>query len=115
MVALHTGTTIWRVLIPVSSIENIPELTASTSWWHGPTGHVYHSFVDDPEEVDAEKRMFEISVRAVVNPETVKGKVFSWGIPATNERVEAHFAVCRVHLGLEHEVDIALNLSYLGL
>jgi salicylate hydroxylase len=37
--------------------------------------------------------MFEIAARNVVDPETAKGKRFSWGIPATNERVESHFVV----------------------
>ncbi|KIV81073.1 hypothetical protein PV11_08523 [Exophiala sideris] len=86
-----TGTTIWRVLIPVTSVAHIPELTVSTSWWHGSTGHVYHSFVDDPEEVPYEARMMEIAARNVVDPETVNGKTFSWGVPATKERVESHF------------------------
>ncbi len=90
-----TGTIIWRVLIPVTEIKHIPELTGSTSWWHGPTGHVYHSFVDDPEELEEGRRMFEIAARRVVDPETVKGKTFSWGIPATKERVESHFVVSR--------------------
>lgn len=87
------GTTIWRVLIPVTSVAHIPELTVSTSWWHGPSGHVYHSFVDDPEEVPYEERMYEIAARTVVDPETATGKRFSWGIPATNERVESQFVV----------------------
>ncbi|KAI1611374.1 salicylate hydroxylase [Exophiala viscosa] len=86
-----TGTTIWRVLIPVTSVEHIPELTVSTSWWHGPTGHIYHSFVDDPGEVPYEERMMEIAARNVVDPETVTAKTFSWGVPATKERVESHF------------------------
>ncbi|KAJ9609973.1 hypothetical protein H2200_006303 [Cladophialophora chaetospira] len=86
-----TGTIIWRVLVPVSAIKHIPELTVSTSWWHGPAGHVYHSFVDDPEEVEEGERMIEIAARNVVDPETVKGKTFSWGVPATKERVESHF------------------------
>ncbi|KAL2431808.1 hypothetical protein ABEF95_014039 [Exophiala dermatitidis] len=86
-----TGTTIWRTLIPVRTIAHIPDLTSSTSWWHGPEGHVYHSLVDDPAEVPEEKRMFEISARNVVDPATATGKRFSWGIPATNERVQSHF------------------------
>jgi len=35
--------------------------------------------------------MFEIAVHNVVPAATVKEKRFSWGIPATNERVEQHF------------------------
>ncbi|EHY57823.1 hypothetical protein ABEF92_004299 [Exophiala dermatitidis] len=86
-----TGTTIWRTLIPVHTIAHIPELTSSTSWWHGPEGHVYHSLVDDPAEVPEQERMFEISARNVIDPATATGKRFSWGISATNERVQSHF------------------------
>jgi salicylate hydroxylase len=75
-------------------VAHIPDLAVSTSWWHGPSGHVYHSMVDDPEEVDDQQQMFEIAARNVVDPETVAGqKQFSWGIPATKERVESHFTV----------------------
>ena len=35
--------------------------------------------------------MFEIAVHNVVPAASVKEKRFSWGIPATNERVESHF------------------------
>jgi salicylate hydroxylase len=35
--------------------------------------------------------MWEIAVHNVVPAATVKEKRFSWGIPATNERVESHF------------------------
>lgn len=37
--------------------------------------------------------MFEIAARKVVDPATVKGKKFSWGVPATKERVESFFTV----------------------
>ncbi|GAD94124.1 monooxygenase, putative [Paecilomyces variotii No. 5] len=86
-----TGTTIWRALIPKSSISYIPDVSESTSWWHGPSGHAYFSPVDDGSETSPEDEKFEISVRYVVNPETDKERRFSWGIPATNECVEAHF------------------------
>ncbi|KAJ9271572.1 hypothetical protein DTO212C5_2364 [Paecilomyces variotii] len=85
------GTTIWRVLIPRSSISHIPDVSESTSWWHGPSGHAYFSPVDDPSETAPGNEKFEISVRYVVDPETDKERRFSWGIPATNERVGAHF------------------------
>ncbi|KAJ9312342.1 hypothetical protein DTO271D3_7358 [Paecilomyces variotii] len=86
-----TGTTIWRVLIPKSSISHIPDVNESTSWWHGPFGHAYFSPVDDPPETAPADEKFEISVRYVVDPEIDKERRFSWGIPATNERVAAHF------------------------
>ncbi|KAJ9194491.1 hypothetical protein DTO164E3_4181 [Paecilomyces variotii] len=86
-----TGTTVWRVLIPKSSISHIPYVSESTSWWHGPSGHAYFSPVDDPSETAPADEKFEISVRHVVDPEIDKERRFSWGIPATNERVGAHF------------------------
>ena len=95
-----TGTIIWRVLIPVAEIKHMPELTVPTSWWRGPTGHVYDSFVDDPEELGEEERIFEIAARNAVDPETVREKTFSWGVSATNERVESHFVVGEAVRGL---------------
>jgi len=67
-------------------------MTSSTAWWHGPAGHFYNCLVDDPSETSEEEQMFEIAVHNVVPPASVdKTKKFSWGIPATNERVESHF------------------------
>ena len=66
-------------------------MTSSTAWWQGPAGHFYNSDVDDPDEVPEDQRMWEIAVHSIVPPETVKEKRFSWGVPATNERVESHF------------------------
>lgn len=87
------GTTIWRVLIPLSSISHIPNISTSTAWWHGPSGHVYFSLVDDPSEKAPDEQMFEIAGRNVIDPSTLTEKRFSWGIPATNQRVESHFKV----------------------
>jgi salicylate hydroxylase len=86
----RTGRTIWRVIIPKSLIVHIPEMK-KTAWWHGPAGHFYNCLVDDPSETPEDKQMFEIAVHNVVPAATVKEKRFSWGIPATNERVESHF------------------------
>ncbi|OAP61504.1 hypothetical protein AYL99_03707 [Fonsecaea erecta] len=88
---LQGRTTIWRTLIPISTISHQAELNSLTSWWYGPAGHVYLSPVDDPEELGESERMFEISCRNLVDPETVGGKRFSWGIPTTNQRVQSHF------------------------
>lgn len=68
-------------------------MTTATTWWHGPTGHFYGSPVDDPSETAPEDRMFEIAARNVVDPATATGKKFSWGVPATKERVESFFTV----------------------
>ncbi|TAQ86511.1 hypothetical protein B7494_g5166 [Chlorociboria aeruginascens] len=86
-----TGRTIWRVIIPKSLILHIPEMTEATAWWHGPAGHFYNCLVDDPSETPEDEQMFEIAIHNVVPPDTVKEKKFSWGIPATNERVLSHF------------------------
>ena len=67
-------------------------MTSATAWWHGPAGHFYNCLVDDPSETSEEEQMFEIAVHNVVPPASLdKTKKFSWGIPATNERVESHF------------------------
>jgi hypothetical protein len=93
----HTiGTTIWRVLVSRALVAHLPDVSTSTTWWHGPAGHTYFSPVDDPSEITPEKEMFEISVRYVVDPETDRERRYSWGIPATKERVEVHFTVCIV-------------------
>ncbi|KAI9825928.1 MAG: hypothetical protein M1819_000447 [Sarea resinae] len=86
-----TGTTVWRVLIPATAVAHIPDLPSATSWWHGPAGHVFFCPVDNPAEVGESERLFEIAARNTVDPETVVGKRLSWGIPATNERVQSHF------------------------
>ncbi|TVY71450.1 FAD-dependent monooxygenase tropB, partial [Lachnellula suecica] len=86
-----TGRTIWRTIIPKTLITHIPEMTSTTGWWHGPAGHFYNCLVDDPLETPEDQQMFEIAVHNVVPAATVKEKRFSWGIPATNERVESHF------------------------
>jgi salicylate hydroxylase len=49
--------------------------------------------VDDPSEKSPEEQLFEIAARNVIDPETATGKRFSWGVPATKERVESHFIV----------------------
>ncbi|KAH7383468.1 salicylate hydroxylase [Cadophora sp. MPI-SDFR-AT-0126] len=86
-----TGTTIFRVLIPVSSVSHIAGIHGVNTWWHGPSGHFYGSPVDNPEETPLEEQKFEIAARSVVDPETAIGKRFSWGVPATKERVESFF------------------------
>jgi salicylate hydroxylase len=68
-------------------------MTPSTTWWHGPTGHFYGSLVDDPSETPPEEQMFEIAARKVVDPAKVTGRKFSWGVPATKDRVESFFMV----------------------
>jgi salicylate hydroxylase len=89
-----TGTTIWRTLIPISWVRHIPDVSGGTSWWHGEAGHVYLSPVDDSDEKPEEERMFEISCRTLIDPATVSGKVFSWGVPVTDPtRIESHFKV----------------------
>ncbi|KAL2067583.1 hypothetical protein VTL71DRAFT_2008 [Oculimacula yallundae] len=86
-----TGTTIFRVLIPASSVSSISGIHGVNTWWHGPAGHFYGSPVDDPAETAEVDRKFEIAARSVIDPATATGKRFSWGVPATKERVESFF------------------------
>ncbi|CRG92549.1 salicylate hydroxylase [Talaromyces islandicus] len=92
-VTSFTGTTIWRTLVPAKSLSHIPDLVPETSWWHGPAGHCYFSLVDDPSEFSdsGPDQMLEISCRYIIDPALDTERRFSWGIPATNERVTAHF------------------------
>nr|OQO16649.1 hypothetical protein B0A51_14890 [Rachicladosporium sp. CCFEE 5018] len=83
-----TGTIIWRTLIPWPRVKHLPEIAETTTWWYGKDGHVYTSPVDDPEELCDEERMLEISCRNLVDPATDSRTRFSWGVPATNERVD---------------------------
>jgi hypothetical protein len=73
-------------------------LTPATSWWHGPAGHFYGCLVDDPAETPLEDQQFEIAARSVIDPATATGKRFSWGVPATKERVESFFTVSYAYL-----------------
>ncbi|QKX58373.1 uncharacterized protein TRUGW13939_05495 [Talaromyces rugulosus] len=92
-----TGTTIWRTLIPAKSLSHIHDLFPDTSWWHGPSGHCYFSLVDDPSEFldsstsSSSEQMIEVSCRYLIDPALDTEKRFSWGVPATNERVNVHF------------------------
>jgi hypothetical protein len=88
-----TGTTIWRTLVPLSKVAHLPDVNTTTTWWYGKVGHVYTSPVDDASEFSDDKRTLEISCRNLVDPATDTRKRFSWGVPATNERVLSHFTV----------------------
>jgi hypothetical protein len=92
-----TGTTIWRTLIPLSKVAHLPDINTTTTWWYGKVGHVYTSPVDDASEFSDDKRTLEISCRNLVDPATDTRKRFSWGVPATNERVLSHFTVSAFH------------------
>ncbi|KIW38771.1 uncharacterized protein PV06_09716 [Exophiala oligosperma] len=85
-----TGNTVWRTLVPRSSLSHIPDVTNGTSWWYVKGGHAYLSGVDDSSEIPLEKQLFELSVRSYHEPD-IPGRTVSWGIPATNERVQARF------------------------
>lgn len=91
---LTIGTTIWRVLMPLPAAAHNPEITSTTTWWHGPVGHVYFSPIDNTLETPEKDRLLEIAARRVEDPKTATGKKFSWGVPATNERVESHSTIC---------------------
>lgn len=91
-----TGTIIWRTLIPLSKVAHLPDVNTTTTWWYGKAGHVYTSPVDDASEFSDDKRTLEISCRNLVDPATDTRKRFSWGVPATNERVLSHFTVSSI-------------------
>ena len=80
-----TGTTIWRVLLPVDSISDLDPQFLTTGWWHGPTTHVYFSPVGNGQ--------WEIAARAWQDPAVYGAKKVSWGTPVANEVVEANFTV----------------------
>lgn len=86
------GNTVWRTLVPRSSLTHIPDVTSGTSWWYVKGGHAYFSGVDDSSEIPLEDQLFELSVRSYHEPD-IPGRTVSWGIPATNERVQARFVV----------------------
>ncbi|KAK5046936.1 hypothetical protein LTR84_007290 [Exophiala bonariae] len=86
-----TGNTVWRTLVPRATLAHIPDISNGTSWWYVKGGHVFLSGVDDPSEIEAGgEDLFELSVRSYHEPD-VPGRTVSWGIPATNERVQARF------------------------
>jgi hypothetical protein len=49
------------------------------------------SVVSTQEEIDAGQGLWEMTLRSYEDPVQAKGKKYSWGIPATNERVASHF------------------------
>ncbi|KAK8084499.1 hypothetical protein PG997_005770 [Apiospora hydei] len=75
-----TGTTIWRTLLPIQTIQDLDPRFRLTGWWHTPTTHVYFSPVGEG--------LWEIAARA---RGAAAGQKVSWGICVTNAHVEAHF------------------------
>jgi len=49
--------------------------------------------LDDRSETGVDGQMFEIAARNVIDPTTETRKRFSWGVTASNERVESHFTL----------------------
>ena len=80
-----TGTTIWRALLPWTSVQDLDPRFGITGWWHTPTTHVYFSPVGDG--------MWEIAARAWHDPAIHSASKVSWGVPVDNAHVEAHFTV----------------------
>ncbi|KAL4959537.1 uncharacterized protein BDV14DRAFT_205612 [Aspergillus stella-maris] len=92
---LHfTGNTAFRVLVPRARLleRGLEDITNTTSWWWGKTGHLYFSDVDDLKEIEEggtnSTPLFEITVRSYNEPDT-PGTV-PWGIPASNEKEYDH-------------------------
>ncbi|KAH8787895.1 salicylate hydroxylase [Diaporthe sp. PMI_573] len=86
----YNGTTIWRCLIPLDSVDNL-SITKYTAFHHGPKRMFKCSVVSTQEEIDAGKGLWEMTLRSYEDPAQAKGMKYSWGIPATNERVASHF------------------------
>ncbi|WVQ82084.1 hypothetical protein IAT38_004212 [Cryptococcus sp. DSM 104549] len=84
------GTTIWRCLIPLSLVDHL-SISKYTAFHHGPKRMFKVSVVSTKEEIEAGKGLWELTLRAFEDPETVTEPKFSWGIPATNERVASYF------------------------
>lgn len=80
-----TGTTIWRALLPWGGLGELDPRFDTTAWWHGPTTHVYLSPVGEG--------LGEIAARAYHDPNTHSASKVSWGVPVSNDHVEAHFPV----------------------
>lgn len=77
------------MIVAKACLAHIPDITSSTSWWWGESGHVYFSDVDDEDE---ENPYFEITVRGYREPE-ILGRTVVWGVPATNDRVASRVEV----------------------
>ncbi|KAL3480803.1 FAD/NAD(P)-binding domain-containing protein [Aspergillus californicus] len=85
---LHfTGNTAFRVLVPKARLAeaHLTDITATTSWWWGKTGHLYFSDVDDTTE-EPTNPLFEITIRSYNEP-SIPGTTVPWGIPATAQKI----------------------------
>ena len=80
-----TGTTIWRVLVPFEAEKHLDSKFDTTSWYHGPTSHVYVSPVGEG--------LWEIAARAWQDPAIHSADKRTWGVPVANDVVESHFTV----------------------
>lgn len=88
----YNGTTIWRCLIPLSSVDHL-SITKYTAFHHGPRRMFKCSVVSTREEIEAGEGLWEMTLRSYEDPETAQGTKYSWGVPASNERVAEHFTV----------------------
>lgn len=79
-------------------MSHLADIHGVNTWWHGPCGHFYGSPVDNPGETPEEEQKFEIAARSVIDPAAAVGKKFSWGVPATKERVESFFTVSKISI-----------------
>ncbi|KAG8156841.1 hypothetical protein KVR01_013254 [Diaporthe batatas] len=86
----YNGTTIWRCLISLDAVDHL-SITKYTAFHHGP-GRIFKcSVVSTEEEIGEGKGLWEMTLRSYEDPAKARGKKYSWGIPATNERVASHF------------------------
>jgi salicylate hydroxylase len=81
----YTGTSVFRVLLPIATLSDLDPIFGNTAWWHGPSAHIYFSPVGEG--------LWEIAARVSMDPEVHAASKRSWGVPVKNDVVEGYFAV----------------------
>lgn len=84
-------------MIPLDLVKHL-SISKYTAFHHGPKRTFKCSVVSSQEEIDAGKGLWELTLRAYEDPAQAEGKKYSWGIPASNERVASHFTVSVLYL-----------------
>lgn len=51
------------------------------------------SVVSTQEEIEEGKGLWEMTLRSYEDPSKAQGEKYSWGVPASNQRVASHFTV----------------------
>ncbi|KAJ4390562.1 hypothetical protein N0V93_004158 [Gnomoniopsis smithogilvyi] len=87
---VYNGTTIWRCLIPLASVDHL-SITRYTAFHHGPQRMFKCSVVSTQEEIEQGNGLWELTLRSYEDPTKAQEKKYSWGVPASNQRVADHF------------------------